>query len=112
MRMPAPPDASTVHDAVYALAVQRYLLARRAQGERVTEAAAARIADLAATLGLQPARDVRALGFGLDGTYLRPLQVEQILTALKLVRYCGRTRQLQSLCARFIDLSVGQLESL
>ena len=99
-----------VDDAVYSVALQRYILARLRLGEQVSELAAARIADLARDLGLSPSPHLKDLGFRLSGTRVRPLYQDTLIEALRLVRRHRRVQDVHALCNQFVQRSVAELE--
>ena len=100
----------TPDDAVYALVVHRYIVARWVDAQQVTELAAARIAVLAREMGLRPSSGIAALGFDIRGTAVGPLRKESVHAVLRMVRKHGRGAMVQALYTQFGHLSVGELE--
>lgn len=99
-----------IDDAIFTVALQRYLITRLQHGEQATELAVVRLVETARRMGLAPAYDVRLLGFRFTGDVVHPPSQEKLLAALKLVRRHHREQAVQSLCERSLHLSVEQLE--
>ena len=103
-------DERRIHDAVFTLALHRYITSRTPLGERVTDVAAERIYTMACRLGMRPAKDVKVLGFLVDGIYIRPLHIDQVIAAQRRISGGRALRLLDRLSRRFDELSVEQLE--
>lgn len=99
-----------IDDAIFTVALQRYLIARQQHGEQATDVAVARLVETARRMGLSPAYDVRLLGFQVSGSVVHPPPHETLLAALKLVRRHNREHIVHGLCERYLPLSVEQLE--
>lgn len=99
-----------VHDAVYCVALHRYVVSRVAGGERVTELAACSIVRMARELGMRPAPNLQLHGFRLSHGFVRPLPADDVYDGLQRIDRYGARSLLRRLCARFEDLSVVELE--
>ena len=99
-----------LYDAVYAVALHRYIISRIDVGERVTATAAERIVEFAIQLGMQPTLSVRLHGFQLDSGYVRPLHADMVWSALDRIDRADARHLLRALCRRFEELSVAELE--
>ena len=100
----------SVDDAVFALALQRYILIRSRWGDQVTELAAAQVSELAREIGLVPSSRLAALGFRVDGTCVHPLERKALVSAIRLVKEHGRAAVVETLYSQCEPLTVGQLE--
>ena len=99
-----------VDTAVFALALQRYVLARSRWGERVTELAAAQVVELARTMGLNPDHQLSAIGFQVTNALVGPLRRDALLSAIRAVREHQRAAMVYALYSQCGHLTVGQLE--
>ena len=101
---------STVDTAVFALALQRYVLSRSRWGEQVTVLAGAQIAELAQSMGLNPAPQLHDIGFQVAHALVGPLRRQSLLDAIRAVRKHQRASVVYALYAQYAHLTVGQLE--
>ena len=107
-----PRERLSVDDAVFALALQRYVFVRARWGEQLTQVAILHVISLARRMGLTPKAQVEAIGFQVVGTVIRPMHRDSLIAAIRLVRTHERVTVVYSLYAQFGHLTVNQLESL
>ena len=84
----------TVHEAVYAFALHRYVLLCLERGEKVTEFMADEVATVAASFGMHPTIDLPLFGFVLKAGYVQPLS-DDVLT--RILDQIGRARMTGSM---------------
>ena len=79
-----------MHDAAFAIVLHRYIISRALHGETVTDITAARILEIALTVGMEPAHDLGLMGFRLGpNNEVHPLLPHRLQTALATVRRDG-----------------------
>lgn len=100
----------TIDDAMYRVALQRYIIRRWSSGEVVTLCAADKIRAILAADGLNATSDLSEHGFLAIGDAVRPSTPENLLAALRIIRKHGRTEHLHAICNLFIHASVADLE--
>ena len=98
----------TVHDAVYAVVLHRYIEETYAmRGERLTAKAEEKIRAIAGALGIRPQRNTGQLGFAADFTW----SVDAIRMAKNRVRATDSMRLVNKLYQAIEGLSVKEIES-
>ena len=84
-------------DAVFIVALQRYIIACAQHGEQVSDLAVAQMVQCARALGMAPDPRLRVLGFSLRGAVVRSVNRDILLAALRVVRLSERGRWVQAL---------------
>ena len=104
--------AYTGHEAAYAVALQRYIVAQAEKQQRVTVLAAVSIASLAVRMGIMLGNDLAALGFRINGRYVEGLAGRHMLDAAAAVRKERCTHLRQGLSEQFEHMSVDEVQGL
>ena len=97
-------------DAIFIVALQRYMITRAQHGEQVSELAAMQLAARARDMGLAPDPRLANLGFSLVGTFVGPAHRDTLLAALRVVRRSDLASEVQRLCGTCLHVSVKALE--
>ena len=101
----------SIDDAVFALALRRYLYQRACWGERVTVYAALQVVELARSMGMEPSVQVADAGFEVVGMIVDPrMRPGAREMAIRLVRKHDRAPVVHALYAQFGHLTVMELE--
>lgn len=108
----AVPGLLTVQEAVFVVALHRYVAERRAYGERVDEALAGKVAAVAAAAGIHPLVNLRLFGFEVANGALVPLTPGAVQWATEQIERLGGALSLQKLWDQLKGRSVAELERM